>query len=199
MCNPDSFYMKIKCHRVNLFYAFILLTVIISCKSQEGNVTSNIWETLNNHLTLEHKNSTGSLDSFRIIKIDSFSSKKDLSTRIDSFQNLLSLEFFKLEKLETLLKLRAISLDNLKKGKDVLSNDSIENTLKKGILSNSIYVLKHKLDSLVFCYNSGKVDSTNFLYYRVQYRLCYSYKNIRHNCKDSLYLFVTKDFKVKGA
>ena len=87
---------------------FIIVTFLFSCKNEKTEEKENIQKTLKIYLSEKGKDidSTFILDSLRIIKIDSVSSKQELALKIHKYKNQFDSIILATDYIGTKLKLQ---------------------------------------------------------------------------------------------
>lgn len=185
-----------------------LITIIVSCKNIKEEQSENIEKTLRTYMYEKAKqfDSTLKLDSIRIIKIDSASSKFELKDNIlklrDSLNNLfkdisfdqenlkLKVEQFKILKYMNSL---SSSNDDLQVFKDDITKQS--NKLKLALEKAS--KLENEIKKLKNILLKSKIDSTDFKFYNVKFKVCFTNKKLEQECEDSLNVNITKNYRIK--
>jgi hypothetical protein len=183
---------------------FLIITVFLfSCKSKKETEKESIGRTLKIYSSAQLKDidSTLNLDSLRIIRIDTVSSREDLMFKILSLQesfNILKEESQSAtKKLEySVYQLRLLrSMNSSRSDLSIFEDDVKYQHAEAQKIIEEMALMANKIDTLAGMWFS--VDSTNFLYYGVAYKLCYSDKKLVQKCFDSAYVNITKDFRVK--
>ena len=198
--NLKIYYMK----KIILF--FILISAI-SCKNEKEKEIENIENTLNTYLSLQLKevDKDAKMDSLKVIDIDSVSTKDKLRMELyryqDSLYFLINEANYKSEQLRLEIEQYRLLkyMNNLTVSKDNLSvfknsvDEKKEDADKTLALAQNF---KKEVDLLRKNFSGNKIDSTNFIFYNVKYRFCYSNSKLEQKCKDSLSVLMTKDFKI---
>ena len=202
---PRKIITKIKI--MNKYYLFFIMIIFSSCKNEKEEERENIQNTLKTHLTIKLKEFEPSteIDTLRIIKINRISSKGELRIKIsklqDSLSNLMSItenEYSilkrKVDQYKTLQYMNSLasSNDDLKIFKDDIDE-------KKLIVEKSLsasQTLKKEFDSLTVILKENKTDSLNFLFYNITYKACFTNNKLEQKCFDTLYMPITKNFRI---
>ena len=187
----------------------LYLSVFISCKSKSETEKGkeSIQKTLRTYVSgqLTEIDSTATLDSIRIIHIDTISSKDELKQNILSIQGDFEYLYEKVKKETEIIKLKndqyrlliyMNSLGSSRSDLSIFKDDLKEKQEEVQQSIDKLTVLEKQIDSLKTKYFSNQVDSTNFLYYGVIYKMCYSDKKLEQKCLDSAFLNITKEFRV---
>jgi hypothetical protein len=182
------------------------LLLFASCKSDETKQKESIEHTFKTYITakLETIDSTYTIDTLRLYKIDTVSTKDDflfkmvtLSDSLDKLSliatNAGQIAKLKMDQYKTLAYMNTLTTTS--SDLSIFKEDAIENNKKALAAYDKVIELGHNIDSLTGIYNSSKLDSTNFLYYKVYSVLCYSEKNLSQKC-DSIGLKISKNFRV---
>lgn len=186
---------------------FFILISTISCKNQKEKEIENIENTLNTYLSLQLKevDKNVKIDSLKVIDIDSVSTKDQLRMELyryqDSLYFLMNEANYKSEQLRLEIEQYRLLkyMNNLTVSKDNLSvfknsvDEKKEDADKTLTLAQNF---KKEVDLLRKKFSGSKIDSTNFIFYNVKYRFCYSNSKLEQKCKDSLSILMTKDFKI---
>ena len=189
-------------------YCLSLLFTLVSCKNEKQEEKESIEKTLNVYFREKGKDidSTLVLDSVRIIKIDSVSSKGELAMKINKFDDSLDV-LIKLADLSgQRLKLEAEQYKLLKYMGTLSSSKSDLKIFEEGLVEKQNEFkqsigkaerLKKEVDSLREIYNQNKIDSLNFLFYNVKLKACFTNNKMEQKCFDSLSVNVTKNYRIK--
>jgi len=185
---------------------FLTLCTLWRCQSENDIQKESVERALDTYIRGFIQNADSSLvvDSLLILRVDSISSKdlmlQKIGELIDSVENKvkdlkLQLEIYDLSKQKYVL-YAAVSdnSETLKIFKDELDKDW--DKLKHS--EAELDILKNELDSINNVYESGTIDSTDFLFLRPYYRICISNKLLEQQCSDGNKVLITKAFRVKS-
>lgn len=186
---------------------FFILISTISCKNEKEKEIENIEKTLNTYVSLQLKevDKDAKVDSLKVIDIDSVSTKDQLRLELYRYQDslyflineanykseLLRLEIAQYRLLKYMNNL-TVSKDNLSVFKNSLDEKKEDADKTLALAQN----FKKEVDVLRKNFSGSKIDSTNFIFYNVKYRFCYSNAKLEQKCKDSIRILMTKDFKI---
>ena len=186
---------------------FLILISTISCKNEKEIEINTIEKTLNTYvsLQLQEVDKDAKVDSLKVIDIDSVSTKDQLRMELYRYQDSLYFLINEANYKSELLRLEIEQyrllkyMNNLTVSKDNLSvfknsvDEKKEDADKTLALAQNF---KKEVDLLRKNFIGSKIDSTNFIFYNVKYRFCYSNAKLEQKCKDSIRILMTKDFKI---
>jgi hypothetical protein len=199
---------NLKIYFMNKIILIFLFISIISCKNEKEKEVENIEKTLKTYLSaqLQEGENSAKIDSLKIIGIDSTSTKDELEMKLfryqDSLNFLINEANYKSQQLKSEIEQYRILkyMNNLTASTDKLSVFKNSINEKKDEAEKSLNLamnLKKEVDQFRKNFTENKIDSTNFIFYNIQYRLCYTNSKLEQKCKDSLSIIMTKDFKIK--
>lgn len=190
---------------INCNLLALALCILWGCQSEANIQEASVERTLDTYIrgVINSADSSLILDSLIILRIDSISSKElmlqNLGSLIDTVKNLtdalkLDVEIYDVE-AERYQLLSSIS-DN-REALKVLKERLVRDGEKIDRSLADIKLLKSELDSINAVYESGTIDSTDFLFLRPYYRICISNKLLEQRCSDGNKVLITKDFRVQ--
>ncbi len=188
------------------YFATLILVLFFSCKTEKEKGRESIEHTSKVYVTekLKKIDSTYTIDTLRIYRIDTVSTKADLFFKLlllsDSLallkliaDNLGDIAKAKMDQYKTLAYMNTLTTSS--SDLTIFKDDVLENNKKASIGYENTIRLANQIDSLSTVYASNKLDSTDFLYYKSFVKLCYSEKKLSQRC-DPFGLKISKDFRV---
>ncbi len=186
----------------------LIISTFFACKSKQERTKENLNNTLRTYTAsvLKDMDSTFTLDSIRVVYVDTISTKDEFKSNVFDLQDSLDYliesmryknEIFKL-KFDQYKALNLLnSLGSSRSDLSIFKDDVLEKQKESKEAVDRATLLEKEIDSLKKIYYSNTIDSTNFLYFGVTYKICYSDKSLVQKCVDSAFVNITKEFRVR--